>query len=715
MANEKRNLKKNSTTTSQRADAMAAAAQDLEAANEKLQEQAEELAAQTEELRTANEELRSREQALVEAREHWERTFDSVPDLVAILDDRHRIVRANRAMAERLGLPSDQCIGLPCYKAVHGTDEPPAFCPHARTLRDGAEHLAEVREDRLGGDFMVSTTPIHDERGKMYGSVHVARDVTERKRAELKAREVQRRTVFANRVLRAFVEYDGNELFERALEIVQEEMASRQGVFGYIPEPGHLICPSLSRMLDECEIEGKCIHYPPEKWKGLWGRALTEKRSLYTNEAPPVPPGHPAIHNNLAAPIVFHDQTIGLLNLANKEGGYGEEDRQTLDHIAASIAPVLYAWIERKLREDERTRAEDALRESKERLQRAQEIAHLGSWELDLVSDELTWSDEVYRIFGLQPQQFGATYEGFLERVHSEDRAAVDAAYSDSVRQGRNSYEIEHRICRADTGEVRFVHEKCEHLRDEAGRVIRSMGMVQDITEQKRAEQKLERTNANLEEFAYVTSHDLQEPLRAMASYSQLLEKRYKDKLDQDAKDFIGFIVEAADRMQTLIADLLAYSRAGRKGLKMSRVNCNEVVRGVTEGLSQAIEDAGATVSYEDLPAVAGAEVAFTQVFQNLIGNALKFHGPQPPEIRIAATRGYNEWIFSVSDNGIGMEPKYAEKIFKVFQRLHSRSEYDGTGIGLSICRKIVENWGGRIWVESEPGRGSTFYFTVPK
>jgi PAS domain S-box-containing protein len=158
-------------------------------------------------------------------------------------------------------------------------------------------------------------------------------------------------------------------LFDRALAVVQEEMSSRHGVFGYIAEPGHLICPSLSKMLAECEIEGKCIHYPPEKWKGLWARALTEKRSIYTNDAPPVPRGHPIIHNNLAAPILFQGEAIGLLNLANKEDGYSDEDRDTLDTIAARVAPVLYAWIQRKLREDERRKAEETLRQLNEELE----------------------------------------------------------------------------------------------------------------------------------------------------------------------------------------------------------------------------------------------------------------------------------------------------------------------------------------------------------
>lgn len=185
-----------------------------------------------------------------------------------------------------------------------------------------------------------------------------------RQQAEARAQQELRETAFANRVLRAFVEQDGDALFDQVLGIVLEEMASHHGIFGYIAQPGHLFCPSLSKMLAACEVAGKCIHYPPEKWKGLWARALTEKRSFYTNDPPPLPAGHVIIHNNLATPILFRGEAIGLLNVANKEGGYSEGDRELLDRIAARVAPVLYAWIQRKLRDDERATAAAALQES---------------------------------------------------------------------------------------------------------------------------------------------------------------------------------------------------------------------------------------------------------------------------------------------------------------------------------------------------------------
>jgi PAS domain S-box-containing protein len=275
--------------------------------------------------------------------------------------------------------------------------------------------------------------------------------------------------------------------------------------------------------------------------------------------------------------------------------------------------------------------------------------------------------------------------------------------------------------------------------KDTHGSVLGVFAAARDVTVQKQAEaelkrhkenlellvkertfeleessRELSRSNENLEQFAYVASHDLQEPLRIMASYSQLLERRYKGRLDGDADEFIDFIVDAAARMQKLITDLLAYSRAGHGSMNKVEVDCNEIMRRLVAGMAHTIESADGNVTFDRLPSIMTHESGLMQLFQNLLGNALKFRGEQPPCIHVSARQAGGEWVFSVRDNGIGIEPQYSQRIFMIFQRLHARSKYPGTGIGLSICKKIVESLGGRIWVESEPGQGSTFYFTVP-
>ncbi|MBN1868714.1 PAS domain S-box protein [Candidatus Sumerlaeota bacterium] len=236
---------------------------------------------------------------------------------------------------------------------------------------------------------------------------------------------------------------------------------------------------------------------------------------------------------------------------------------------------------------------------------------------------------------------------------------------------------------------------------------------VRDIADRKKTEDVLRRSNENLEQFAYVASHDLQEPLRIMASFSQLLAKRYKAKLDSDADEFISYIVEAADRMESLISDLLAYSRVGMSDVATERIDCNVVLDRVLRIMTPTIERNEAVVTFDRLPSLRAHESDFVQLFQNLLGNAVKFRTDEPPHIHVGATRTGTEWLFCVADNGIGVERRYQDRIFAIFQRLHGRDRYPGTGIGLSICRRIVEAHGGRIWVDSEPGKGSKFYFTI--
>lgn len=226
---------------------------------------------------------------------------------------------------------------------------------------------------------------------------------------------------------------------------------------------------------------------------------------------------------------------------------------------------------------------------------------------------------------------------------------------------------------------------------------------------------ELARSNTELEQFAYVASHDLQEPLRMVSSYTQLLLRRYGDRFDGDAKEFMDFVLDGAARMKQLIEDLLAYSRVGTRGKEFRRAPCNTILQKALANLKIAIEQSAASITHDDLPEVVVDDVQWMQLFQNLIGNAVKFRGEQPSTVHVSVEDRQDEWLFGIRDNGIGIEPQYYERIFMVFQRLAGRTEYPGTGIGLAICKKVVERHGGRIWVESQPGQGSAFFFTLPK
>ncbi len=245
---------------------------------------------------------------------------------------------------------------------------------------------------------------------------------------------------------------------------------------------------------------------------------------------------------------------------------------------------------------------------------------------------------------------------------------------------------------------------------------------IRDISLRKKSEKQLmntmdelKRSNEDLQQFAYVASHDLQEPLRMVASYTQLIASRYQGKLDTDADEFIGFAVDGCNRMQVLIHDLLTYSRAGTDGKALSEVSSEETLLAVLKNLGVMLEKSGGIVTHDPLPMVTTDETQLRQVLQNLIGNAIKYRGVAAPRVHISAKNEAKKWIFSVRDNGLGIDPKYFERIFVLFQRLHGRNEFEGTGIGLAICKKILERLGGRIWVESRLGQGSTFFFALPE
>ena len=314
-----------------------------------------------------------------------------------------------------------------------------------------------------------------------------------------------------------------------------------------------------------------------------------------------------------------------------------------------------------------------------------------------------------------------------MDRLLPLERANEESDILARIARGEHFTHFETLRVRKD-GQRVDISATISPVKDSSGGIAGVATIARDITQRKASElerrqaeedlarkvDELARSNAELEQFAYIASHDLQEPLRMVAAYTQLLGERYRGRLDENADKFIGYACEGALRMQTLVRDLLAFSRIGRSDTACVRIDCGAAMAEVLQSLGPAIEESGAVVTHGALPVVWADRSQVTQVFQNLIGNAIKFRGKEAPAISVQAEEVGRQWLFSVSDNGIGIAPEYRENIFVVFQRLHTRTEYPGNGIGLAICRKIVERSGGKIWVEAQAGHGSTFRFTLP-
>ena len=417
------------------------------------------------------------------------------------------------------------------------------------------------------------------------------------------------------------------------------------------------------------------------------------------------------------------DLTEGAKRIAGGDFGHtiaaasGDEIQdlaQQFNTMAAALNES-HADLERKV--EARTRE---LRESEERTRLIVETSYDAFIAIDANGSVTAWNTQAEATFGWPPSEaigrrladtiiparYKEQHQRGLERFLATGEGPILNKRIELVGQHRDGHEFP-------------VELTISPLR--IGETYAFNAFVQDITERKRTEEALQqnaddlaRSNAELEQFAYVASHDLQEPLRAIVGFNKLLERRYQGKLGEDADNFIARTVGAADRMQELINDLLEYSRVGTGFQELEPTDCDAVVSRVIDDLQPTIDEASAIVTHDPLPTVMASESMLSQVFGNLVSNAVKFYDEGLPQVHVSAELEDSEWVFCVRDDGIGIDPAYTERIFVVFQRLHSRAQYSGTGIGLAICKKAIDRLGGRIWVESQPGEGATFYFIIP-
>jgi PAS domain S-box-containing protein len=641
---------------------------ELEAANERLQ-------AEIAERRRAEELAEAARVEAVNEKNRLEAVMETLPVGMVILDARGGNIRSNSAFEKIWGGPRPLPRDITDYAAYRAwwadTDRlvQPEEWASARAVQHGETIVGQLMEleafDGARRFVLNSAAPVRDSDGNITGGVVAIQDITDIKRMERALRESEQRY---------------HSLFNSMAEgfALHEILCDEKGE------------PRDSRFLD--------VNPAFERFTGL-----SREEVIGRTHSAVLPRDNPRWIKACGA--------VALTGQSTQFEEYSPELERHYELFAYSPAPRQVAVILKDI--TGRKRAEEALRQSEERFK---VIASSTPDHLFVQDRELRYTFVVNPQLGLTEQEMiGKTDHDLVSKEDAERLTRIKRQVLETGETVRLEIPV-----MSLRGEQQVFDGFCVPRRSEEGGIEGLIGYFRNVTERKRVEEalrrmadELSRSNKDLEQFAYVISHDLKEPLRMVTGFTGLLRDRYKGRLDAKADQYIFFASDAASRMQVLIDDLLAYSRAGR-GKGTGTTNVAEVLTESLKNLRVGIEESGAQITHDPLPDVDFNSMELMQVLQNLIGNAIKFRSGRKPEIHVGCRRQEDCWLLTVRDNGIGIDPRFADRIFMIFQRLHAREEYPGTGIGLAICRKIVERQGGRIWVESKPGEGSTFCFTIP-
>lgn len=631
-------------------------------------------------------ERKKAEQELMKSENHLRTILQTDPECIKLLNANGELLEMNPAGLAMIEADSlEQVKGKPVLSIV-GFSYKRAFGKLIKDIFKGKTERLEFEITGLKGTqrwLETHAVPLKNSEGEIISLLGITRDITERKKTEreLVANKEQLDLIYntvtdvifvvnieqGNRfkfvsVNHAFLESTG----------LQKEQVINQYVDEVIPQP------SLSLVLTK------------------YREAIQDKKTVKWEEISKYPTG-------------IKTGIVSVTPVFNDKG--------TCIQLVGSVHDI-----------SKRKEAEAELLKSNERYQYVTRATFDAVWDWDLKTNNLYWGDGYETLFGYPVENNEGNIASWISCIHPEDKQTILDGLNNIITSHENNWADEYRYLKAN-GEYAYVMDKGIVLRDENGNATRMIGAMQDITKRKETEIVLKRlneslearaaqlaeSNAELERFAYVASHDLQEPLRMVSSFLQLLDKKYVAYLDKDAKEYIRYSVDGAERMKKLILDLLEYSKIGADKKSFSAIDLNKVVKNVMLLFETTLLEEHGTVHIADLPIVMGNGSLLQQLFQNLIGNALKYKAGQPPIIDIGYRDEPDRWVFYVKDNGIGIDPKYFEKIFIIFQRLHNSSNFRGTGIGLAICKKIVERHNGTIWVESESGKGSIFYFSIKK
>ena len=636
--------------------------------------------------------LRASEEQALRAKEHWEQTFDALPDLVCILDTQHTVVRANRAMATKLGLSSEGAIGVTCYEGVHGLQGPCDFCPHAKLLLDQKEHSADVYEERLGGHFFVTATPLHAKDGQLIGSVHVARDITERKRMEVALIEAKR-AAEANERHSKLMNDKLNEAQQLA-EIGSWDWDLKAETVWWSDETYRIFGVSPAEYVPSAEANARFYH--PEDLEPF-SRQI--KHAFKTGE------------------LLDTDLRLVLRNGLKKHC-----------HVRACVSfdtaekPIRFAGTIMDV--TARKQAEEALKASEARLKRAQQVARLGNWEWDLITKQLDWPEEIYRLHGLDPQKVKPSYEAFLQVIDPAELDFVKKTVAEALA-GKSFCEFDYTVIRPDNGQRCVIHSKAEVILDDAGQAVKMVGTVQDITERKRLEvrAKQARKMEAIGHLAGGVAHEFNNILAAIMTGLELTKLSVSSGEDLELLE----VMEAScHRAAGMVKQLLASSSQSMmcpQSLDLSATVAKEL-----EGLRPLLGE-GITLEFNRPPSVSRVWADKALVKEMVRGLCRNAQEAMPSggvlrvelgEEEVGTERGKSHLDaragrfvrLTVSDAGCGMDEQTLKRLFEPF--FTTKDVVHGSGLSLAAAQGIVRQHGGWVEVESRVGQGSTFRVYLP-
>lgn len=603
----------------------------------------------------------------------------NVSDALFSTDNEFKITTWNQAAEELYGWRTDEVIGKVLQDLVSPTYPGLSREQVLAEFRMQGSWKGEIithnkTKEKL--HIYASAQVLRDEAGVPIGGIAIHTNITERKQTEIALR-------------------DSEEKFSKAFYHNANLMA--------------LVDLEHMTLLDVNEAYCQKMEYSREELLHIPGKMGFERANSDTQQY-------------LLEVISTHDRITNFEDLIVSKSGKEFHVLLSSEPISIQGRPLHICTCvditEQKLAEQQLLDTQKKLLHITERYQLATQSSQVGIWDWDMITNKFVWDNTMYKLYGLEKEEVAITYELWSSLTHPDDLAEAEKKLKEAL-DGKDAIQSEVRIIWPDTS-IRNIRTKVILQRDDAGNPLRMIGTNWDITKEKEIERekirasKLELKNKELEQFAYLASHDLKEPIRTVISFASLLKRRYENELDEDANTYINFIHQAANRMNQLVKGLLDYSRIGMNKELVS-VDCVSLLQLVLNDLNAQITDTEAQFDISEMPLIQGYATEFRSLFQNLISNAIKFRKPNsPPDIRISAIRKKEQWEFCITDNGIGIDEAYQDKIFVIFQRLHTTDEYNGTGIGLAHCQKIVDLHDGKIWVHSQLGEGSSFYFTIP-